>query len=41
MQRVFLAGRSVRLRTLGGEAELRHFVGNGFELRCKNEPRLY
>ena len=29
---------AARLAVLGGEAELRHFAGNRFELRCKIEP---
>ncbi len=29
---------AARLAVLGGGAELRHFAGNRFELRCKNEP---
>ena len=37
----FLAGRSVGLPTLGGGAELRHFVGNGFELRHRAVPEKY
>ena len=37
MQRVFLTG-AARLAVLGGGAELRHFAGNRFELRCKIEP---
>ena len=29
---------AARLGVLGGGAELRHFAGNRFELRCKNGP---
>jgi hypothetical protein len=32
---------AARLAVLGSGAELRHFAGNRFELRCKNEPKLY
>ena len=39
MQRVFLSGRSARLRALGGGLSFRHFAENRFELRCKNEPQ--
>ena len=31
-----LAGQAC---SLGNEAELTHFAGNGFELGCKNEPK--
>ena len=34
----FLKGHSVQVCPLGGGAELTHFAGNRFELRCKNEP---
>lgn len=36
--RFLLAGRSGQVCPLGGWAELRHFAGNRFELRCINEP---
>ncbi len=39
MQRVFLSGRSARLRALGGGAWFMHFVQNRFELRRTFAPK--
>ena len=40
MQRVFLAGRSARLRALGGGAWIRLHARNGFAPDRKTPPRI-